>query len=47
MLIAIYNRVFEIDDVPAFEKLFEELKKRDAKIILFHNLVQQLRNVVP
>ncbi|MCX8470546.1 MAG: hypothetical protein RLZZ118_1749 [Bacteroidota bacterium] len=47
MLIAIYNRVFEIDDVPAFEKLFEELKKRDAKIILFHNLVHQLRNVVP
>jgi NAD+ kinase len=47
MLIAIYNRVFDIDDVFAFEKLFQELEKRDAKVILFHNLVHQLTNVVP
>jgi NAD+ kinase len=47
MQVAIYNRVFEIKDTPAFEKLFEELQKRDAKIILYHQLVHQLTNVVP
>jgi NAD+ kinase len=47
MQVAIYNRVFQITDIPAFEKLFAELQQRDAKIILYHQLVHQLTNVVP
>jgi NAD+ kinase len=47
MQIAIYNRIFQIEDVPVFEKLFNELYTIGAKIVLFDTLVEQLRNVVP
>jgi NAD+ kinase len=47
MQVAIYNRVFNIEDVPIFEQLLDSLQKRDATIILYHKLVHQLRNVVP
>ncbi len=47
MQVAIYNRVFNIEDVPVLEQLFAALIKRDATIILYHNLVHQLRNVIP
>jgi NAD+ kinase len=47
MLVAVYNRIFEIKDVSAFETLFNELYKINAKIILFETLVDQLRNVIP
>ncbi len=47
MQIAIYNRIFQIEDVPAFELLFNELYKMDTEIVLYAQLVEQLKNVVP
>jgi NAD+ kinase len=44
--IAIYNRVFNIEDVPVFELLFKVLEQYEAKVMLYYNLVTQLTNVV-
>jgi NAD+ kinase len=46
MLVAIYNRNFEIADVPALKQLFASLQKHDAQLILFSTLVTQLRTVI-
>jgi NAD+ kinase len=47
MLIAIYNRVFDFEDIACIKNLFEELLKRDYKIILYKGFVDQLTNVIP
>jgi NAD+ kinase len=46
MLVAIYNRNFTIENVSAIKVLFEELKKVEAEIILFAQLVDKFRTVI-
>jgi NAD+ kinase len=47
MIIALYNRNFEIENVPALKVLFDELYKHDAQIILFAPLEVSMRTVLP
>jgi NAD+ kinase len=47
MIVAIYNRNFEVENIPAMQVLFDELKKHDAQIILYAALEISMRTVLP
>lgn len=44
MKIALYNRVFEADDVSFFQYLFQILKEQEIKIVLFEDFKNQLQS---
>jgi NAD+ kinase len=46
MQIAIYNRTFDVSDVPTMHNLFEVLASKDVQIVLYRPLVDQLRTVI-
>ncbi|MFM2388182.1 MAG: hypothetical protein RL660_2939 [Bacteroidota bacterium] len=46
MLVAIYNRNFSVENVPAIQTLFDELRKIDADVIVHSALVEKFRTVI-
>ncbi len=44
--IAIYNRIFDIKDIPVYKVLFEELAKHEIEVVLYKNLITHLTSIV-
>lgn len=47
MLIALYNRVLDKEDIPIFQKAIQYLQERNIQIAIFNNLYIALREAIP
>lgn len=46
MKIALYNRVFDKEDIPFFQRTFSLLKAYNVKIVLFRDFYERLKDII-